>query len=162
MPRTAPGRALPVVQGLLCGIFAAAATPTALLAAALLTPSIGIWLLEREPGRPVARCMALCGMAAAAFPLATLWGTGHRLETTLALLADPATVALAWAAQGGGWLLAEMLPLLLSAVSTLQAAARVRALQAARTRLEEEWGIPPANPETPTGAMPSGTAPVQT
>ena len=34
MPRTAPGRALPVVQGLLCGIFAAAATPTALLAAA--------------------------------------------------------------------------------------------------------------------------------
>lgn len=135
--------ALPWGQGLLCGLFAACAAPTALLTAGLLAPAIVMAFVETAPGRPGARCMALGGLAAAAFPLATLWNNGHSLDLSLGLLSSPDTLVLAWAAQGSGWLLSELLPAGLAMLHAWRTSHRIKVLRAERERLEQEWGIAP-------------------
>ncbi len=142
--RKRPRAALPWVQGLLCGVAAVAAGPTALLAAALLAPSAVMAMSGAEDAKPVARCMMLAGLAAAVFPLAALWSGGHTIDLSVSLLDDGGSLLTAWVAQAAGWLLVELLPVLIGAAQALQAKAQARALRAARTQLEEEWGIAPA------------------
>ncbi len=67
------------LQGLLCGAMVTLATPTALLLGVLLGPALLALMLDRQPGRPKARSIALCSMAASIDPLRTLWMTGHSM-----------------------------------------------------------------------------------
>jgi hypothetical protein len=60
------------LQGLLCGALATIATPTAVLLGVLLGPALLAMLLDREPGRPTGRSVALFAMAASVAPLKTL------------------------------------------------------------------------------------------
>ncbi len=129
------------LQGLLCGALATLATPTALLLAVLLAPAWAAMLLDRQPGRPIARCIALCGMAAAVGPLRTLWTSGHSMAGATALLADLRVLGTAWSAAAAGWLLAEAAPVAVRAVLEAVSLSRAAQLRAARTRLIEAWGI---------------------
>ena len=129
------------LQGLLCGALVTLATPTALLLGVLLAPAIAGFLFDREPGRPRARSIALCGMAASVFPLRTLWTTGHTLATASALLGDVATIGTAWSAAAGGWLLAEITPLAVRIILEAVSATHISRLQTERTRLIEGWGL---------------------
>jgi hypothetical protein len=129
------------LQGLLCGGAAVLATPTALLVAVLLAPGLLALLLDRQPGQATARSMLLFGAAALASPLRRLWESGHSLSVTLTLLSDPIVLGLAWLAAASGWLLNEMAPVLTQFVLEALDKTRARALQAARTRLAEEWGL---------------------
>ena len=72
-PRAPRQHSLIWLQGLLCGAMVTLATPTALLLGVLLGPALLAIVLDREPGRPRARSIALCSMAAAVDPLRTLW-----------------------------------------------------------------------------------------
>jgi hypothetical protein len=83
------------LQGLLCGAMATLATPTALLMGVLLGPALLAILLDHEPGRPRARSIALCSMAASIDPLRTLWTVGHTIATAMALLSNIRVVGLA-------------------------------------------------------------------
>lgn len=140
-PSAEPGRSLLWLQGLLCGVLAALATPTALVLGALLAPGIVAVALDRAPGRPVARSMLLFGLSATVVPLISLWKTGHTLEVASALASDPGRLAIAWAAAGAGWLLAQLAPTLVRLALDSAAVSRRRRLQALRARYAEEWGV---------------------
>ena len=131
------------LQGLLCGAMVTLATPTALLLGVLLAPALFAIALDREPGKPRARSIALCCMAAAVEPLRTLWTTGHRMATATALLSDPHTVGIAWSAAAAGRLLAEATPIAVRAALEALSTARTARLRAQRTGLVEAWGLEP-------------------
>ncbi len=137
--------------GLGCGVLATLATPTALLAAALLAPSLCAWGFDRSPGRAVARPMLFAGLAAALRPALAMWAGGHSLDAAAGLAADPPTLILAWAAQAGAWLLTELAPLAVTLLHAVRQRARAARLLAARAALAAEWGLPPrAEGETPS------------
>jgi hypothetical protein len=119
------------------------ATPTAVLGALLLVPGIGALLLERQAGRPAARVTLLCGAATAAAPLFALWQSGLGVGGALAAASDPAVLAACWAAQAGGWLLAQLAPVLLRLAFDAHAATIAARLRSERARFESEWDIPP-------------------
>ena len=131
------------LQGLLCGAMVTLATPTALLLGVLLGPALLAIALDREPGRPRARSIALCSMAAAVNPLRTLWTAGHSIATATALLGDFQILATAWSAAAGGWLLAEAMPIAVRAALEALSIARAARLRAERVRLVEAWGLEP-------------------
>lgn len=129
------------LQGLLCGAMAALATPTALLLAVLLGPALLAILLDHEPGRPRARSIALCSLAAAIDPLRTLWTAGHTIATATALLSNVRVVGMAWSAAAAGWLLAEIIPIGVRAALDGVSVARASRLNTERARLIEIWGL---------------------
>jgi hypothetical protein len=135
------------LQGLLCGAMATLATPTALLLGVLLGPALLAIALDHEPGRPRARSIALCSMAAAVDPLRTLWTAGHSMATAGALLGNLQIVGTAWSAAAAGWLLAEVTPIAVRAGLEALSIARAARLRAERARLVEAWGLesPPDN-----------------
>ena len=135
------GRSLVWLQGLLCGGLVACAPATALLLGLLLAPAFVMLAVERRPGRPVARTMLLFGASAAVFPTIALWNAGHSVDAAFALAADPRTLAIAWAAAGGGWLLTELLPVAMRLALASAALARKRRLRALRDRCAAEWGL---------------------
>jgi hypothetical protein len=129
------------VQGLLCGAMATLATPTALLLGVLLGPALVAILLDHEQGRPRARSIALCSLAASIEPLRTLWTAGHTLATATALLSNVRVVGMAWSAAAAGWLLAEIIPIGVRAALEAVSVARASRLNAERARLVETWGL---------------------
>lgn len=129
------------LQGLLCGAMMTLATPTALLLGVLLGPTLLAIVLDREPGRPRARSICLCSMAAAVDPLRTLWSTGHNIATASALLGNVRILGIAWSAGAAGWLLAEVTPIAVRAALDALSIARTARLRAERARLAEAWGL---------------------
>ncbi len=135
------GRGRVYLQGLACGAVAALATPTALLGSALLLPALLAWFAEGATGRPLARAMLLFGAAGALPSLAALWGGAGDLRAALDAALDLHNLALAWAAQAAGWLLAEGLPVAGRLAVSAGVARRSRQLRAERARLSEEWSL---------------------
>jgi hypothetical protein len=140
------------LEGLLCGALATLATPTALLLAVLLGPALVAALLDRQPGRPVARSIALCSLCGIVGPMRELWSAGHSLGAALALAADPDVLAWAWGAAACGWLLSELVPVMVRVVLEASTLSRAASLRAARARYEAEWGFAP--PPDGGGASP--------
>ncbi len=97
--------------------------------------------LDKEPGRPVARTTLTCGLAGCVHPVITLWNMGQSFDTAIVIVTDPATLGLAWAAAGAGWLLTQVAPLSVRAVLEATALARGTRLRAARARVVEAWGV---------------------
>jgi hypothetical protein len=142
------------LQGLLCGALVTLAPPTALLLGVLLAPALVAVLLDRQPGRPVARSVALCAMAASVAPLRTLWLSGHTVAGATALTVNLHIVAVAWSAAAGGWLLAEAAPIAVRAVLEAASLSRTARLRGARARLVEDWGLePPAAQRVSAGRL---------
>ena len=134
-------RSLAWLQGLVVGALVTLATSTALLLAVLLAPAMVAFVFDRAPGRPVARSVALCGIAACVGPELALWGAGHDLAAATGLLADLWTVGVAWTACAAGWLLAELAPIGMRAVLDALGLARAARLRTGRGKLAEEWGF---------------------
>jgi hypothetical protein len=147
-PATAePRRSLIWLQGLACGGMVALAPETMLLMVVLLGPGLLALMLDRQPGRPVARAILLCGAAACVEPIRALWAAGHSLDAALAGLGDLGALGTAWSAAAGGWLLVELAPIATRAVLDAHSRARVARLHTLRERLAEAWGFDrPADP----------------
>jgi hypothetical protein len=138
-----PGRsnALMWVQGLACGGLVAVLPPVALLLGVLLGPALLALYLDHQAGKPIARSVLLCTLAACVKPVRTLWAAGHGVGASIALATDADVVCTAWAAAAAGWLLAELAPVAVRVVlETLSLSQAVR-LRAARAALAEEWGL---------------------
>jgi hypothetical protein len=133
----------PWLQGLVCGALATLATPTALLAGVLLLPAIIVYLIDDAEGRATLRTVLLFGLAASLRPMLGLWTGGHSMDISISLLSDVATPAVAWSAQGAGWLLAQAIPLLVRMALEGQAKIEIARLRAERAKLAETWGLPP-------------------
>ncbi len=149
-------RSLIWLQGLLCGAVVTLATSYALLIGVMLAPAAIAYRLDRQHGRPVARAVMVFALAGSIQPLHELWRGGSGMAMALGLLGDVRTWLPAWAASGGGWLLAELAPIFVRIILDIAARSRAARLRAQRTRLEQEWGIPPTpeedepiSPQTP-------------
>ena len=130
------------MQGLVCGALVTLATPTALLGGVLLLPAIIVYLIDDTEGRPALRAVLLFGLATALRPMLTLWTGGHSVSVSLSLLSDFATPAVAWSAQGAGWLLSQAIPLLVRVALEAQSRLEIARLRAERAKLAEQWGVP--------------------
>ena len=142
-PQAPPGGgATRWLQGLVCGVALLVATPSALLAGVLLLPTVMAWMGDRQPGQPTARAVLLFGLAASCQPLDLLWRAGHRMEDAVVLITDVRTLAIAWSAQAGGWMLTQLLPLLIGFFVEAQANIVAQRLQKRLESLQEEWNRP--------------------
>ncbi len=132
------------LKGLACGALLTLATPTAVLGSLLLAPAIVAATFDPSTSRRSARPVLVWGCAASARPMLTLWTGGHDLALALGIASDLSVIATAWAAQAAGWLVAELLPLLIAAGLNAAAASRAQRLRESRARHEDEWDIPRA------------------
>jgi hypothetical protein len=127
------------MQGLACGACAAIAPAACWMLVVLLAPTIGALVLDRAPGRPVARAVLLCGAPACVNPLIALWQAGT--DTGLALLSDTGVLGVAWAAGASGWLLSQLLPIGIRGILEAASLTRTARLRAERERLLKAWGL---------------------
>ena len=127
------------LQGLVCGALLTFATPASLLLAALFAPAVISWLTDIEPGRPVARSVAVACLAPALAPMWHLWMAGETMEAALALLSDPATIAIAWLSGASGWALCQVLPVILRTAREIRENGRAKLLRAELQTQKEEW-----------------------
>jgi hypothetical protein len=131
----------PWLQGLACGALLAFAPGFALLLAALLAPAFVGLLLDRRPGRPIARAILLAGAAFSLAPAWHLFQGGQNVAAAMDLLVDPAILAPAWLAGSCGWAICEILPVLLRVAADVRATTRIAALQAEVRALRETWDL---------------------
>lgn len=129
------------LSGLACGVLAAIAPGVAILVAGLLAPGIVALRLDREPGRPIARTVLTFGLAGCVQPVIALWNTGESFGAAVAIVTDPTTLGIAWAAAAAGWLLTQIVPLIVRAVLEARFLARTVRLRSVRGRLIEAWGL---------------------
>jgi len=137
------------MQGLLCGGLVALLPPTALLLGALLGPALVALFLDGQPGKPVARSVLLCTLAACVKPVRMLWGAGHGMAASIALATDADVIGTAWAAAAAGWLLAELVPVMVRVVLEALSLSQAARLRARRAAVAEEWGLEPGNQPPP-------------
>jgi hypothetical protein len=137
------GGSLVWLQGLACGAMVAFVPGVALLLGILLAPGLGALILDRQPGRPIARGILLCSAAACIAPVEQLWNGGQSVDVSLSILGDIRSIGTAWSAAAAGWLMAELLPIGVRAVLEATCLARAAHLRAARAKLVEEWGVEP-------------------
>ena len=130
------------LQGLVCGAVLTFATPTALVLGVVLAPSVLALALDREPGRPVARAVAMAEMAFTLGPLWRLWVGGHSMNVARDLLLDPATICPAWLAAACSWACCELFPVGLRVLADMRAARRRAVLTAEEAALRAEWDLP--------------------
>jgi len=107
-------------------------------------PVVIAFAKDGSPGRPSARCAALCAAAASIGPARSAWlggfGRGFGLDAVLSQAADWHVLATAWCAAAAGWLLAELAPLAARAVLEIAAKSRAARLRVERARLCALWG----------------------
>jgi hypothetical protein len=137
------------LQGLVCGAIATLATPTFILGGLLLAPAMASMVTDRSHAKSTARAVILFGLAGTVQPLVDLWHTGHTIGTALDMASDMTTLATAWAAQAGAWLLCELGPLVIALVMDGMSGAKAVRLRAARAVYEEQWGLPPLGRDGP-------------
>ena len=136
------GRGIVWIQGLACGGFVAMAPAASLLIGALSAPAIAAWMLDRVPGRPVARVVFLCGAIPGVRPLLTFWNLNVAdASTAFALLSDPLVLVSAWGAAAFGWLMCQILPLGVRGYLEITNSARSVLLRAERETLIRAWGL---------------------
>lgn len=148
----APGRSMLWVQGLACGLLLAMAAPLALVLGVALAPSLLWAAFAPASAQGTGRVMLVYAVAALAPFTTTLWDVAQSWPAAQMLLEGMRVPALAWAAQGGGWLLGQVAPLVARMVLDARVGVRAARLREARERLRAEWGMD----DGPVGEEPGG------
>jgi len=148
-PEGGSGSSLVWVQGLACGGMAALAPLAMAQVAALLAPALVALMIDKRPGKPVARVMLLFALAASVEPIRVAWATGT--GPTMDRVLDPTAAMGAWLAAGAGWLLAQVVPLFVGAVVDATHRRRAEQLRGQRVALVRTWGLEdaPAKDDAP-------------
>jgi hypothetical protein len=129
------------LQGLACGALLTFAPAFALLLGVLLAPALVGVLLDRRPGRPVARAVFLAGAAFTLAPAWRLFEGGQSLNAAMDLLQELRVLVPAWFAGASGWAMCEILPMLLRVASDTRAASRIAALKTEAKALRDAWDL---------------------
>lgn len=150
------GRSWFWAQGLGCGVLVATAAPLAVVLGVLFAPALLAAIMEppqnggtrgggtRGGGgatRRLGGVLMVYGLAAALPWMHVIWSAAQSWPGSLDLLASMRLVAACWGAQGGAWLMGELVPLVARQVLEAKVRARVNRLRDARSRLQEEWGL---------------------
>jgi hypothetical protein len=134
------GGSLIWLQGLACGAMVALVPAIALLLGVLLAPGLAALVLDHQPGRPIARSILLCGAAASVGSVRELWNIGQSVDASLAILGDISGIGTAWSAAAAGWLMVELIPIIVRAIMEAASLTRTARLRSDRAKLAEEWG----------------------
>jgi hypothetical protein len=119
---------------------AAVLLPTTLVLTVCLLPTLAAWLVDRQPGRPVATAVCLLNLAGSLPGVIEVWINGHTVSAAQWVLADAVTWLAAYGAAAVGWLLFALLPPLLRAYHARGTARRIRQLHKRQEALEKDWG----------------------
>ena len=137
------GRSWFWVQGLACGVVVATSAPLALVLGVLFAPAL-LAALMLPPGVPrrVAGILLVYGLAGALPWMQALWATAQSWPASLDLLSQLGLAASCWGAQAAAWLLGEIVPFVARLVLDTRVRVRANRLREARSRLQDEWGLP--------------------
>lgn len=116
------------------------ATPTALVLAVGLAPTLVAAFIDRTSGTYAARCVGACNMAGILPALRDLWVEGHRMATAKMLLNDPFNWLQMYGAAAVGWLLFWGVPMLSVFVEETRRERQVKRLRARQEEWKSEWG----------------------
>lgn len=134
------GGSVPWLLGVCCGAALAFATSAAILCGVLLAPALLTAAIDKLPGKPSARIVALTGSGFVIGPLWRLYTTGAAsMEAATTLLTDPAVLCPAWIAGVVGWGLSELLPALVRAATERLTDLRIAALEREAEELRAAW-----------------------
>ncbi len=134
--------------GLGTGIALGVALPTGLLLVMGLIPAAICYAADAHPEKTTARpvlCLNLAGLLPA---LKTLWLGAHDLRGLAAIVGDPLTLLLAYAAAAFGFALARTIPYGVLLLLEADAAATIKQLEAKQEELTDARGTEVANDAT--------------
>ncbi len=139
----APGAGWKWWHGMLGGMLLMVSPGAALLLAALAAPVLLVLVADTTPRRALSRTVTLFCIAGAVDPLRAFLSMSHDLDAAMQLLIRPATILLAWAAAGCGWLLDETCNLSATLLTRMKLAGRVKALETELLTVRAEWELGP-------------------
>jgi hypothetical protein len=137
----AGGGMLVLIVGLACGGAIAIAPDIAAAVMVLLIPGALALLLDPSPGRAIGKTVLLCQGAATVHPIISIWHQCDELRACVALATQRTTVLTILLAAGGGFVLAQALPLALKVVDDARIKSRCERLAAERQKLVAEWEL---------------------
>jgi hypothetical protein len=113
---------------------------TVILLVAGMLPSVVAYIVDTEPGRRSAHCMAVLNMAGVLPVLATLWDRGATRAAAADILMDPFMWFLMYGSAGIAVLLLTMLPVMMEQLSNAAAEKEIGRLEKQMEQLIGEWG----------------------
>lgn len=116
------------------------ALPTAIVVFVGMIPSYLAWFSDREKGRLTAITVGAINMAALTFILATLWDRGHTMRAAIELVSSPFTWALMLVGALLGWVMAQVIPMIIVGVITARNKSRLERIRARQAQLVNDWG----------------------
>jgi len=130
-----------LILGLAYGCVVALSPDIAAAILVLQVPGLIALLLDRTPGRAVARTMLLFQGAASVHPVISIWYQCEGVRACVALTSERRTLLLVWLAAAGGWVLTQTLPLVLKLVDEARMKRHRDRLTTERERLVAEWEL---------------------
>jgi hypothetical protein len=130
------------IIAILAGILAVqvVSPATVILLVAGMLPSLVAYIVDTEPGRRSAHCMAVLNLAGVLPVLATLWDRGATRGAAADILMDPFMWFLMYGAAGIAVLLLTLLPVMMEQLSNAAAEKEIGRLEIQMADLVEEWG----------------------
>lgn len=122
------------------------ATPTFVVVAVGMLPTVAALIVDRGPGKYAARCVGGLNLAGVAPYVALLWQDGHTLHGALAIVSDVFAWLVMYSAAALGWLLYLGMRPLVATFLEIRARQRVAELRAYQEALVREWGKEVAEP----------------
>lgn len=116
------------------------ATPTALILAVGLAPTLVAVFIDRTPGEYAARSVGACNLAGVVPVLRDLWMDGHYMATARLLLNDPFNWIQMYGAAAVGWLLFWGVPMFSVFLEETRRERQIKRLRARQDELKNEWG----------------------
>lgn len=113
---------------------------TVIILVAGMLPSVVAYVVDAEPGRRSAHCMAVLNLAGVLPVLATLWDRGATRGAAADILVDPFMWLLMYGAAGVAVILLTMLPVMMEQLSNVAAEKEIVRLEKQMDELVEEWG----------------------
>ncbi len=123
--------------------------PTSILILAGLIPTYVAWLTDSTKGKLTAITVGSFNLAALMPLLMRLWDKGNSVSTTISLLFSPFSWILILAGAGVGWMLTQVLPLMVVGFITARDKAKLDKIRSRQKALTDDWGIAITEVNTP-------------
>jgi hypothetical protein len=130
------------IVAILAGILAVqvVSPATVILLVAGMLPSLVAYIVDTEPSRRSAHCMAVLNLSGVLPVLATLWDRGATRSAAVDILMDPFMWFLMYGAAGIAVLLLTLLPVMMEQLSNAAAEKEISRLEKQMSVLTGEWG----------------------
>ena len=133
--------------------------PTTVLFCGCMLPAFVAALVDNKPDRTAGPTVGALNLAGTVPAWLELWHMGGRIEHAIALLLQPKTLLLAYAAAAVGWMIYFHVPEIVSGMLAKRAQKRLGDIDRRQQELARKWGpqiaadiaAPPAPPQTSGG-----------